>query len=324
MNFSNTTRSICILGGTGFVGRHLISRLAQHHFSITVLSRHPERHRDLGVIPKLKLIGANCYELKTLHKHFKSADAVINLIGILNEKGDSGKGFHKAHVELVETIVQACDDCEVPQLLHMSALNADAKQGPSYYLQTKGEGEETVKAAASDNLSVTVFQPSVIFGPGDKFFNRFAQLIRKTPGPIPLACPKSLLAPVYIGDVVDAIYKCIKDREWQNNTWTLCGPTEYTLKQLVKFTAAACGHKKLVLGMGKLFSKIQARVLEMLPGQLMSRDNYRSLQVNSTCKENGLIALGIEPHSIESVVPRYLNSIDSRSKYNKYRRNYTL
>jgi len=324
MNFSNTSRSICILGGTGFVGRHLISKLAHSSASITVLCRNPERHRDLSVIPKLKLYAADCHDLKTLRHYFSEVDTVINLVGILNEKGDSGKGFHKVHVDLAETVVQACDYCDISHVMHVSALNANTSHAPSYYLQSKGEGEEIIKTAANAQCAVTTFQPSVIFGPGDSCFNLFAQLLRITPGIVPLACAKSKMAPVYIGDVVDAISQCLQDREWQNQSWTLCGPTEYTLKELVQFTAKTCGQRRLILGLGKFFSKIQARLLEMLPGQLMSRDNYRSLQMDSICKNNGLVTLGIEPQALESLVGRYLNSISYRTRYNDYRRNYTL
>ncbi len=324
MNFSTTGQPICILGGTGFVGRHLISKLAQYSYSITVLSRHPERHRDLGVIPRLKLVSADCYNLKTLRHYFSQSGTVINLVGIMNEKGDTGKGFHKAHVELAETIVQACDDCDISHLVHLSALNADVAHGPSYFLQSKGEGEEIINTASSDKCAVTTFQPSAIFGPGDSFFNMLAQLLKSTPGIVPLACPKSKIAPVYVGDVVDAIDQCLRNREYQNHRWALCGPSEYSLKELVQFTARACGQRKLVMGLGKFFSKMQARLLEILPGHLMSRDNYRSLQVDSICKDNGLITLGIEPHSIESMVGRSLNSISYKTRYNDYRRDYML
>ncbi len=324
MNVSNTNQSICILGGTGFIGRHLISRLAQSSYSISVLCRHPERHRDLSVIPHLKLYSDDCHKLKTLRHYFSKADIVINLVGILNEKGDTGKGFHKVHVDLADTIVQACGDCDISRLLHISALNADAGHGPSYYLQSKGEGEEIIRTAASDHCAVTIFQPSVVFGPGDNFFNRFAQLLRITPGIIPLACHKSKLAPVYVGDVVEAMVRCIQERDFQNKSWALCGPSDYTLKQLVQFTAHTCEQQRLIIGLGKFFSKMQARLLEMLPGQLMSRDNYRTLQVDSICKNNGLIDLGIEPQAIESLVGGYLNSINYRTRYNNYRRDYLL
>ena len=322
MNFANKIQSICILGGTGFVGRHLISKLAQYPYPITVLSRHPERHRDLAVIPNLKLIGADCHDVKILQQHFADADTVINLIGILNEKGDNGKGFQKAHVALAESIAHACDTRDVAHLLHFSALKANTTKGRSYYLQSKGEGEEIIKAAASNQLDVTTFQPSVMFGPGDKFFNRFAQLVRMPLGLIPLACPNSKMAPVYIGDVVDAVEKCLHNRNLLNNTFTLCGPETYTLKQLIQFTAKTCNHRRLVWGLGKILSKLQARVLEILPGQLMSRDNYRSLQIDNVCDFNSLETLGIEPHRIESIVPLYLNSINFRSRYNDYRRDY--
>ncbi len=172
---------IVILGGTGFVGSHLVPRLHQDGHRITLLSRNREKHRELGVIPGVSVISADVNDREVLRRHFINADAVINLVGILNEDRSDGSGFRKAHVELTETLIAACQGTSVSRLLQMSALRAG--EGESHYLATRGEAEARVK---SSRLAWTLFRPSVIFGRGDGLFYRFAHLLRVTPV-LPLA-----------------------------------------------------------------------------------------------------------------------------------------
>ena len=190
-------QQICVLGGSGFVGLRVVSALAAEGHSIRVLTRRRERHRELLVLPTVEVIDADIHNPDDLKQYFAGQDTVINLIGILNEKRDNGKGFYHAHVELAQKVIEACMAQGVKRLLHMSALNADAATGSSYYLRSKGEAEQRVHAA--HGIKVTSFRPSVIFGPGDNFINRFAELLRITPGVFPLACGKSRFAPVYVG-----------------------------------------------------------------------------------------------------------------------------
>jgi uncharacterized protein YbjT (DUF2867 family) len=135
-------REICILGGTGFVGSHLASRLTELGYVIKILTRRRERHRALLVLPTTRVIEANIQDLVQLNSHFAGCGAIINLIGILNEKGHDGRGFYEVHVELVEKILQVCKNTGVSRLLRMSALNADPSAGTSHYLRTKGEAEQ--------------------------------------------------------------------------------------------------------------------------------------------------------------------------------------
>ncbi len=203
---------ICILGGTGFVGSHIAIRLAKHGYRIKILTRHRERHRPLLVIPGIELIEANIFDQNQLLAQFSGCHAVINLVGILNEKGHRGDGFHKMHVELAQQVLDACLNRKVSRLLHMSALNADAENGPSFYLRSKGEAENLLFASDSDRIAVTSFRPSVIFGPDDSFFNRFAGLLKLSPLFFPLACPDARFAPVYVGDVADRFVSALTDR----------------------------------------------------------------------------------------------------------------
>ena len=195
-------KSICMLGGTGFVGRHLATRLANRGYQLKVLTRHPQRHRDIEVLPGAQLVEADIHDPTVLQAQFAGCDAVINLVGILHEV--SGQTFTAVHGELPGKVADACHAAGVKRLLHMSALRADAAKGPSQYLLTKGAGEQKVMQA--QGVAVTCFKPSIIFAPNDNFFNQFANLLKSSPV-LPLACPNSRFAPVYVGDVAAAFEK---------------------------------------------------------------------------------------------------------------------
>ena len=305
---------ICILGGTGFVGRHLASRLADGAQPIKVLTRRRARHRDLLVLPSLQLIEANIHDLDQLKTHFDGCGAVVNLVGILNEKGRAGSGFRHVHVELAEKVVRACIDCRVPRLLHMSALNADATSGPSHYLRTKGEAENYVLTASRETMGVTSFRPSVIFGPEDGFLNRFARLLRLIPFIFPLACPASRFAPVYVGDVTKALVNALGDKSARGQRYDLCGPREYTLKELVEYTARLTGRSRWVIGLPNWLSKLQAMVLEFVPGKPFSLDNYHSLSRDSVCGDHLRC-----PTSLESIAPIYLGTRHREHRLQQFR-----
>ncbi len=307
-------QTICVLGGTGFVGRHLVAHLANGGRRLRVLTRHRERHKALTVIPGVKLLEADIHDPQTLRQQITGSDAVINLVGILN---GSTADFQALHVALPRQIVEACRTTGVERLLHMSALNGDAAHGPSVYLRTKGQGEQVILQA--QNLQTTCFCPSVIFGPDDSFFNRFATLLRLSPV-LPLACPYTRFAPVYVGDVVRAFEAALEDEATFGKRFELCGPQTYTLRQLVEYTAQVLGLKRLIIGLSDPLAKLQARILTYFPGQPFTLDNYRSLQVDSICHSPGLAALGITPHSIEAFVPDYLTGRRQRDHYCNFRR----
>jgi NADH dehydrogenase len=303
---------ICILGGTGFVGSHIAIRLAERGYRIKILTRHHERHRSLLVTPGIKLVEADIFDQNQLLAHFNDCHAVINLVGILNEKGHRGDGFHKMHVELAQQVLDACLNKKVSRLLHMSALNADAADGPSFYLRSKGEAENILFASNRDKIAITSFRPSVIFGPDDSFFNRFANLLRLSPLFFPLACPDARFAPVYVGDVADRFVSALTDHSSYGKTYNLCGPHEYSLADLVRYTARLQGIRKPVIGLPNSISKLEASIFEWLPGKPFSVDNYNSLKIDSICPNGSR-----EPTCIESIVPSY---IGSQHKYDDYRK----
>jgi len=311
--------TICLLGGTGFVGQHLVNTLTQQGYQVHVLTRRRERHRALLANPAVTLIETDVHNVDELRQQFTDVDVVINLIGILNERGSKGAGFRRVHVELPEKVVDAALSSGVSRLLHMSALNANAGEQHSLYLKTKGEGEDRVHAAAEKGLSVTSFQPSVIFGFGDRFFNRFATLLKLSRPVFPLACPDSRFAPVWVGDVTRAMCRAVDDATGGERL-AFCGPQEFTLRELVTYTRDQLELRCTIAGLGDGLSRLQARMLGFMPGKPFSLDNYYSLQQDSICKDNALPGLGITPTPIAAVVPGYLASRNARGRYNGFRR----
>ncbi len=221
-------RSICVLGGSGFVGTHLCAALARDGWRITVPTRNPVRAQHLAPIPSLKLVAADIHDPQSLGALVAGQTAVVNLVGILNERGRGGSGFTRAHVDLVRKLVEACRRGRVERLVHVSSLNADADHGPSHYLRSKGRGERIVRDECGADLAWTILQPSVIFGPRDDFVNRFARLLRAIPLALPLARPGARFAPVWIGDVVAAIQRALNDERVALETYELCGPERLT------------------------------------------------------------------------------------------------
>ena len=237
------------------------------------------------------------------------------MVGILNESGRNGKGFHKAHVELTERVIDACRTAGVGRLVQISALNAG--KGKSHYLISKGEAEERIRAAT--DIASTILQPSVIFGEGDSFFNRFAGLMKVAPV-MPLACPDSRMQPVWVGDVAAAVAAVLPDPETAGKTLVLVGPRDYSLRELVEFTAHAAGLKRRIIGLPDGLSRLQGAVMDFVPGKPFSSDNYLSLQTDNTSSHNDLPGLGIKPRSIESVVPGYLAGSPHQHRLDKYRK----
>jgi NADH dehydrogenase len=311
-------RTICILGGTGFVGRTLANRLSAEGLRLRILTRDREANRrSLILLPNVDLLQADVHDPAALERRLEGCDAAINLVGILNERGRDGSGFRFAHVDLAGKLVEACRRAGVRRLLHMSALNADARSGPSHYLRSKGQAEDIVHAAV--DLRVTSFRPSVIFGREDSFFNRFARLLRLAPGVFPLACAAARFAPVYVGDVAEAFWRSLFDPDQYGRRLQLCGPREYSLQQLVEYTARCIGVSRRVVPLPDVVSRIQAALFDFVPGKPFSTDNYLSTRVASTCACNDLPALGIAPVALETVVPAYLSDHDQRSRYGQFR-----
>lgn len=302
------THIICILGGTGFVGTRLVTRLIEGGHRVKVLTRNRETHRDLLVLPELRLVNADVHDAGQLALQFMGVDVVVNLIGILNERGRSGTGFRHVHTDLTRKVLGACRSAGVKRLLHMSSLGAHPKDAPSHYLRSKGAAEELVRNESGSTLPFVIFRPSVIFGRGDSFINRFARLLRLIPFAFPLARAGARVAPVFVGDVVEAFARCVHDTNQDRRALELCGPEVFTLREIIAFTAATLGRRRLIVGLPDFIGRLQGLVMDFLPGKPFSTDNFRSLTIDSVCTTNGFRALGIEPHSMRGIVRQYLQA----------------
>ncbi|HET7370567.1 MAG TPA: complex I NDUFA9 subunit family protein [Gammaproteobacteria bacterium] len=311
-------RTLCILGGTGFVGRHLTARLVDAGYHVKILTRDPSRHRDLLVLPTVKLVRADVHDPATLKREFEAVGAVINLVGILNERGHNGAGFEHVHVELTRKVLDACRETHVPRLLQMSALGANPASA-SHYQRTRGEAAQLLPLTADGVPATTVFEPSVIFGPQDTFINRFVRLLKLSPGILFLPCPDARLAPVYVGDVAEAFVRSLTRRDTVGERFALYGPDTYTMREIVKYTARMIGVHRAVIGLPDWASRLMANILEYAPGKPFSRDNYLSFKAGGVDAESGLAALGIEPASLEAEIPNYLAADNQRGRYNHYR-----
>jgi uncharacterized protein YbjT (DUF2867 family) len=302
-----TGQSVCVLGGSGFVGTHLVAALARDGWRITVPTRDPARARHLATIPTVRLVAADVHDAAALASLCAGQQAVVNFVGILNEKGRSGAGFQRVHVELVRKLVEACRRQRVDRLLHVSALNADADHGPSHYLRSKGRGERVVRDESGPDLRWTMFRPAVIFGPGDGFVNRFARLLRVIPLALPLARPGARFAPVWIGDVVAAMIRVLGDEATAGECYELCGPEQYTLAEIVRMIRDRLALSRAVVGLPDVAARLQAALFDFVPGKPFSTDNYRSLLVDSVCKVSGLARLGIRPQPFTALLGRSLS-----------------
>jgi uncharacterized protein YbjT (DUF2867 family) len=304
-------RRVLVLGGTGFVGRALCDQWFAGPLPAAGRLLVPTRRRahaaHLLTWPGVDVIEANVHDDAALAALVAQADAVVNLVAILH---GTPQQFEQAHVVLPERLRLACELAGVRQLVHVSALGVpeQAQQAPSHYLRTKALGEAALRGSAS--LVVTVLRPSVIFGAHDKFMNLFAAMQAVAPL-VPLASASARFQPVWVQDVARALVHVLLHPQTQGRVYECAGPEVFTLADLVRLAGKYSGHPRPVLPMPDVVGRIQAAILQRLPGApLMSSDNLDSMRVPNvaTGQHPGLQALGISPSSLHAVAPGYLSS----------------
>ena len=301
-------KKILILGGTGFVGRHLCEKLAGGDYRTTVLTRRRSNANHLQMLPMVDVLEGSAYDATVLTPLLASHDAVVNLVAILH---GNEAGFDKAHVQLPQTLVEACLAAGQRRIIHVSSLGADLN-APSMYQRSKARGEAVLLGSG---LDISVLRPSVIFGAEDKFLNTFATLQKVFPF-IPLAGSTAKFQPVWVEDVASGLVKCIEDRATIGQTYEACGPEVFTLKQLVQLAGQYSGHDKPVVGLPDALARIQAALMELAPGEpIMSRDNLDAMKVDNISGGllPGLKDLGITPSAASAIVPFYLGAKGLRS-----------
>lgn len=298
--------NVCLLGGSGFVGTELVQRLVRAGHWVRVATRNIAHAERLRVLATAELRVANVHEPRILSQLFLNCDAVINLVGILNESGRST--FDAVHRALPAKVMAAAHNAGVRRVLHMSALGA-AVDAPSRYLRSKAAGEAELRAishAELPHIAVTIFRPSVIFGQYDSLTNRFAQLLRLSAGVLPLARADARFAPVSVFDVAAAFERALEDPAARGATYELCGPAVMTLEEIVRLTARTAALPCHILALPNFIGRLQGALMGLLPGKPFSLDNFRSLSIDCVCRENGCAALGIRPQSMLAVLPGYL------------------
>ncbi|OHX16365.1 complex I NDUFA9 subunit family protein [Chromobacterium sphagni] len=294
-----SAQKICLIGGSGFIGRHLAAQLTTLGHPITVASRKTSLP-ELLVLPSVRLVSADIHDPAQLEALIAGHDAVVSMVGILH---GSRAQFEQNHARLAESIAAACERQRVRRLVHISALGA-AQDGPSDYLQTKALGELAVESSA---LEWTILRPSVVFGHDDAFLNLFADLQKRLPL-LPLAGAASKMAPVWVEDVARAVCESLARPETIGRKLDLAGPEIYTLADLARLTGRCSGHPRPILALPDSLAMLQACLMEHLPGPtLMSRDNVRSLRWDNVSDQpfpSGL--LGFAPTALSALAPDWL------------------
>lgn len=297
-------RLITVFGGSGFIGRNLVRDLADHGARVRVAVRHPNQAlflKPLGDVGQIQIVQANLRHDQSVAAAVEGADAVVNLVGILFESGK--QKFAEVQARGAGRVAEAAAKAGVSRLVQISAIGADA-DSPSKYARAKAEGEEAVKAAFPD---ATILRPSIVFGPDDDFFNRFAGLATISPV-LPLIGADTRFQPVYVGDVADAITAVLEDDKSAGKTYELGGPRVYTFRELMELTLKEIGRKRALITIPFGLAKFKAAFLQLLPNPMLTVDQVKLLAFDNVVapKARGLKDLGITPTPAEAILPRYL------------------
>ncbi|HYZ27296.1 MAG TPA: complex I NDUFA9 subunit family protein [Geminicoccaceae bacterium] len=299
-------RLFTIFGGTGFIGRYVVCRLANRGGRIRVISRSPRTHghhlQPLGRVDQIVVDSADLNSEDSLRRAVGGAAGVVNLIGILHETGR--QKFAEVQGALPGRIAAAAAEGGA-RLVQISAIGADAASA-SAYARSKAEGERRVREAFPD---ATILRPSIVIGPEDGFFNRFASLARMLPALPLIGGGRTRFQPVYVGDVAQAVVAALERDDCRGQTYELGGPQTYTFAELMRYMLKVVGRRRLLPTVPFGVAMAQARLLELLPDPPLTRDQVELLKVDNVASSDlpGLQALDITPTPIELIVPQYLS-----------------
>ena len=315
-----TPKVVTLIGGSGFIGRHLVQRLARRGWTIRVAVRRPraaEFLKPLGNVGQVTPVGASMQDPKTLRAALEGADAAVNLVGLLYQRGR--QTFNAVHVEGARAIAEAAAAAHLSDLVQVSAIGA-SPDATADYARSKGVGEQAVRRAFGDAV---VMRPSIVFGPEDSFFNRFAGMARLSPA-LPLIGGTTRFQPVYVGDVAEAIAVALERPECRGKTYELGGPKPYSFKELLTLMLDQIGRRRLLLPVPFGLAEIQGSLLELVPliPPPLTRDQVRLLRHDNVVSPGalGLADLGIEPTAVETVIPTYLDRYRPGGRFNSLSR----
>jgi NADH dehydrogenase len=299
---------VTVFGGSGFLGRHVTRALAREGYRIRPAVRRPDlagHLQPLGRVGQIHAVQANLRYPASVQAAVRGADVVINLVGILFERGK--QRFEAVQAEGAHAVAQAAAAAGA-RLVHVSALGADP-DSPALYARSKAQGEVAVLAAAPD---ATILRPSIVFGPEDDFFNRFASLARMAPALPLIGGGETKFQPVFVGDVAQAIARAVGGRAKGGTIYELGGPEVKSFRELMEYVLAVTERRRLLVPLPFGLAKLQAQLLQLLPTPLLTPDQVELLRTDNVVSEAAqaegrtLPALGIEPTALEAVVPSYL------------------
>jgi NADH dehydrogenase len=306
-------KQITIFGGSGFLGRHAVRALAKAGWRIKVATRHPNRAfflRPLGQVGQIGFVKCDITDPDQVAAALRGSHAAVNLPGILFQRGQS---FDEVHAAGAGHVAEAAARLGLTRLVHVSAIGADS-ESDSHYAQSKAEGEKRVRAAFP---GAVILRPSIVFGPEDQFFNRFASLARFSPALPLIGGGRTRFQPVFVGDVAAAIAAALEKPEAQGRTFELGGPATYTFKELMQIVLAETGRKCLLVPLPFGLAAIKAFFLQLAPNPLLTPDQVRLLRHDNIVSPTaaGFADLGIQPTTVEAEVPAYLWRFRAKGEY---------
>ena len=303
-------KRIVVFGGTGFIGRQLTTRLAGAGAYVTVMARYPQRCQQLGVLPRVRMVRGDVRDAVGVGQVLAGQHAAINLVGVLD---GSERQLQALHVDWPKRLVGSGRALE--RIVHLGAVNADA-DGPSRYLVTKGRGEAAIRESGTP---WTIVAPSVVFGAGDTLFNKFALLLRLSPGVMPVVRPAARYSPVHVGDVAEAVVRALLREDTAGRRLSLGGPEIWTMREMLVYTRRQIEVRRLLIDLPESLARMQAMVMGLLPGRPFSSDQYRTLSVDGTAEPTVLRELGVEPATVDEIVPTYLGRGRLQARLDRFR-----
>jgi len=292
------TKQMCIIGGSGFVGRAIVRQAREAGYKITVGCRHPERARDL-LVHGVELAKVDITNGNGVDEAVSGSDVVINLVGLLFERGRYS--FDAAHVEGTQHLLDACEKAGVSRYLHMSALGA-GKVSESRYSSSKGEAEGRIRQSG---LNWTIFRPSIIYGAGDSFFNKFKAMTGLLPV-LPVIAGETRFQPVWVEDVARAFVQAAGDRHTYGEAYTLAGPKAYSFMALMQLLMKSLDRCRLLIPVPHFAARIMAMFMQLLPTPPLTPDQLKLLQHDNVAEGEAFPARFGEPANLEAVLPRYI------------------
>ena len=294
-----------IFGASGFIGRHLIRKLTEKNYRIVAVTRSPYLHgylKPLGNPGQIDLEKINLFDEESLGNILKSSDIVINLVGILYETRK--QKFENIHAKFPQLLAKVCSENNVKKIVHLSALGI-SKKTKSKYMLSKKIGEENL---LNNFKNTYILRPSVIFGPEDKFFNKFASLAQFFPALPLIGGGKTKFQPIYVGDVAKAILATIQKEELENNIFELGGPQIFTFKELMEILLKQIQKKRLLLPISFSLARYQAKMMQLLPTPLLTEDQVEMLKYDNVISGEypTIKDLNIDPKTIDSILPDYI------------------